>query len=148
MVAISLYSLVNTFWVARLGYQAVAAITAVLPFFFLTVAVAVGTGVGINAFSSRKFGEKDSEAPNLAAGQALFLSVILGLLFALISNIFPDQILRLSGATQEVMDLAEGYLRAIGLGMPTFFFSLIIRNVFHASGDTSVQWFLRSLLKF
>ena len=34
------------------------------------------------------------------------------------------------------MDLCEGYIKVLGLGMPSFLFSLISRNVFHASGDT------------
>jgi putative MATE family efflux protein len=136
MVAVSLYNLVNTFWVAKLSYQAVAAITVVMPFFFLTIAIGVGTGLGMNALSSRKFGEKDVAAPNRVTGQGFFLSIALGLLFALITNLFPRQILRLCGATPDILDMGENYLRVLGLGMPTFLFSLICRNVFHASGDT------------
>jgi putative MATE family efflux protein len=136
MVAVSLYNLVNTFWVAKLGYPAVAAITVVMPFFFFTMAVGVGTGIGMNALSSRKFGERDASAPNRVTGQGFFLSIGLGLLFALITNLFPRQILKLCGATPEILDMGESYIRILGLGMPTFLFSLISRNVFHAAGDT------------
>ena len=40
MVAVSLYSLVNTIWVAKLGYRSVAAITVTMPLFIFMVAVA------------------------------------------------------------------------------------------------------------
>ena len=136
MVAISLYNLVNTFWVAKLGYQAVAAITVVMPFFIFSIAIGVGTGIGVNALSSRKFGERDIDAPNRVTGQTFLLAVSLGLLFALVTHLFPRQILRLCGAPPEIMDLCEGYIKVLGLGMPSFLFSLISRNVFHASGDT------------
>ncbi|GAI93234.1 unnamed protein product, partial [marine sediment metagenome] len=46
MVTVSLYHLVDTFWVAKLGYQAIAALTITFPYFILVIAVGVGTGVG------------------------------------------------------------------------------------------------------
>ncbi len=135
MIAVSLYNLVNTFWVARLGYQAVAAITAVMPFFIFCIAVGVGTGVGVNALASRRFGERNVEDANRVAGQTASLSLILGLAALLVTNIFPRQILFLTGATPDVMDLGVDYLRVFGCGMPFFFFSIMTRNVFQASGD-------------
>jgi len=136
MVVVSLYNLVNTFWVARLGYQAVAAITVVLPFSIFAMAVAVGTGIGVNALSSRRFGEHNPEASNKATGQSFFLSVVIGLVFLVLTNVFPRQILDLCGATPDIMEMGEQYLRIFGLGMPLFLFSIIGRNIFHASGDT------------
>ena len=135
MVAISLYNLVDTFWVARLGYQAIAAITVVMPFFILCIAVGVGTGVGVNALASRQFGERDIESANQVAGQTYFLSLVIGTVFLVLTNFFPRQILLLTGATPDVLDFGQAYLRVFGLGMPLMFFSIITRNVFQASGD-------------
>ncbi len=135
MIAVSLYNLVNTFWVARLGFQAVAAITSVMPLFIFCVAIGVGTGVGVNALASRQFGERDVDGANRVAGQTAFLSVFLGLAVLLVTNLFPRQILLLTGATPDVMDLGVAYLRVFGWGMPFFFFSIMMRNVFQASGD-------------
>ncbi len=135
MIAVSLYNLVNTFWVARLGFQAVAAITSVMPLFIFCVAIGVGTGVGVNALASRQFGERDVDGANRVAGQTAFLSIFLGLAVLLVTNLFPRQILLLTGATPDVMDLGIAYLRVFGCGMPFFFFSIMTRNVFQASGD-------------
>lgn len=135
MVAISLYNLVDTFWVGRLGYQAIAAVTVIMPFFILCIAVGVGTGVGVNALASRSFGERDTETANQVAGQTCFLSLFLGMLFLVLTNVFPRQILLLAGATPDVLEFGEAYLRVLGWGMPVMFFSIIARNVFQASGD-------------
>jgi putative MATE family efflux protein len=136
MVSFSLYNLINTFWVARLGYQAVAAVTVIMPFFVLAIAVGVGTGIGINALASRRFGERNTSAPNYIAGQTFTLTLVLGLLFLIITNLFPHQILVLCGATPDVMELGEQYLRVMGWGMPSFLFGMGVRNLFHAFGDT------------
>lgn len=135
MVAISLYSLVDTFWVAKLGHEAVAALTVIMPFFIIAIAVGVGTGVGVNALASRRFGERNVAAANQVAGQMFFLSLALGGLFLLITNLFPVWILKLCGATTDILELGEAYLTVLGWGMPMLFFSLINRNVFQASGD-------------
>ena len=136
MVAVSLYNLVNTFWVARLGYQAVAAVTVIMPFYVFCIAIGVGTGIGINALASRRFGEGNVAAANQTAGQSFFLSLVIGVVFLLATNLFPRQIVVLCGATPDIIDLGAQYLTMLGRGLPLFFFSLISRNVFHASGDT------------
>ncbi|GAH70380.1 unnamed protein product [marine sediment metagenome] len=58
----ALYNIIDTFWVARLGYQAIAALTVVLPYHVLVIAIGVGTGIGISALASRRFGERNIEA--------------------------------------------------------------------------------------
>ncbi len=81
MVTASLYNLVNAFWVAKLGYQAIAAVTVAFPFFVICTALAVGTGVGVNAATSRRFGERNVEGANQAVGQTFFLSIVIGVVF-------------------------------------------------------------------
>lgn len=135
MLAMSLYNLVDTFYVGKLGYQAVAAITVSLPFFIMTAAIGGGTGIGLNALISRLFGGRDIKAANRAAGQTIFLSIILGLLIAIITNLFPRQILILCGATPDILELGEPYIRIIGAALPLMLFSLISRSIFQASGD-------------
>ncbi|MDP6501467.1 MAG: MATE family efflux transporter, partial [Dehalococcoidales bacterium] len=69
MITMALYNIIDTFWVARLGHEAIAALTVVLPYHILVIAVAVGSGIGINSLTSRRFGEGNIEATNRAAGQ-------------------------------------------------------------------------------
>jgi putative MATE family efflux protein len=135
MTAFSFYNLADTFWVAKLGYQYVAAITVVMPIFLLAVAFGIGTGVGINALSSRRFGERNSEATNYVTGQIFFLTIVLGTFFILLTNLLTPQLLILVGATPDIMEPAGIFLQTIGWAMPAMMFSLIMRNVFQAAGD-------------
>jgi putative MATE family efflux protein len=135
MVIISLYNLVDAFWVAKLGHQAMAVITVIMPFFIICIAIGAGTGIGINALSSRRFGERDVEAANKVTGQSFFLCLFFGIIFLIATNLFPRQILLISGATPDMLELGVQYISVLGWAMPSFFFGVVSRNIFQASGD-------------
>jgi putative MATE family efflux protein len=135
MIADTLYGIVDIFWVARLGYQAIAALTIVWPYFILVFAVIVGTGVGTNALVSRRFGERNIEAANHAAGQIFWLAGFFGVIFLLAAVFFSEPILIMSGATPDIMDFATQYLTVLSFGMPFMFFMVVANNLLRGSGD-------------
>ena len=81
MISLALYNLIDTFWVAKLGYLAIAALTVVLPYHIFVIAISVGSGIGVNALVSRRFGERNVEATNNTAGQIFSLAGFLGVFF-------------------------------------------------------------------
>jgi putative MATE family efflux protein len=135
MITMALYNIIDTFWVARLGYQAIAALTVVLPYHILVIAISVGTGIGINALTSRRFGERNIEATNHVAGQIFWLAGFLGAIFLVAAVFFSEPILIMSGATPDIMDLATQYLTVLGFGMPFIFFMIIANSLLRGSGD-------------
>ncbi len=135
MVTISLYHLADTFWLGQLSYQAIAAVTIAVPFYWAVVAIGDGTGVGANALASRRFGERNIEATNKVAGQIFPLTAIFGVVFIIVSVCFARQVATLLGATPDIVALTADYLVFIGWGMPFFLFQLMSRNIFHATGD-------------
>jgi len=135
MVTISLYHLADTLWLGRLSYQAIAAVTIAVPFYWAVVAIGDGTGVGANALASRRFGERNIEASNQVAGQIFPLTAIFGVVIIIVSVCFARQVATLLGATPDIVDLTADYIVFIGWGMPFFLFRLMSRNIFHAAGD-------------
>jgi len=135
MITMALYNIVDTFWVARLGYQAIAALTIVLPYHVLVIAISVGTGIGINALASRRFGERNIEAANHVAGQIFSLAGLSGVIFLIAAVFFAEPILTICGATPDIMDLATQYLTVIGFGIPFVFFMIMASSLLRGSGD-------------
>jgi len=135
MITLALYNLVDTFWVAKLGYQAIAALTVVIPYHILVIAISVGSGIGINSLVSRRFGERNVEATNHAAGQIFPLAGFFGAVFLIAAVFFPEAILTISGATPDIMDLATQYLVIIGLGMPCLVFMIMANGLLRGSGE-------------
>src|SRR5512136_116138 len=135
MMAMSFYNLADTFWLGRLSYEAVAAITVTFPFYTVVFAVGLGSGVGTNALVSKRFGERNIEATNRVAGQVFPLTAIFGIVFIIASVFLARPLAVVLGAPPHVIDMTVDYLVFCGWGIPFVLFRLMTRNVFHASGD-------------
>lgn len=134
-VTLSLYNIVDTFWVSKLGHGAIAALTIVFPYQILVIALGVGTGIGIAALVSRRFGENNPEATNHVAGQTFFLSVFWGLIFMMFAVFFSEGILTTFGATPDIMEYGTQYLVITAYGAPQVIFALVASNLIRGSGD-------------
>jgi len=134
-VTASLYNVVDTFWVGRIAHEAIAALTIVFPYQIVAVALGVGTGAGVSALVSRRFGQNNVEATNHAAGQVFFLSAFWGAVLVLIAVFFAEPILTALGAIPDIMPLARAYLIVVSFGAPAHVFMLVTANLIRSSGD-------------
>ena len=134
-ITTTLYNVVDTFWVAQLGHQAIAALTIVFPYQIIMYAIGGGTGIGVSALVSRRFGERNVEETNRIAGQILIVSAFWGLLFILAASFFAGDIVRLIGATPDIIEYARQYLLIVSYGAPLVIFGIIFGSLVRGSGD-------------
>ena len=86
MLIQALYNVVDSMFVSYISEGALTAVSLAYPMQNLMIAVATGTGVGVNALLSRNLGEKNFEMANRAAGNAIFLGVVSFAVFALVGR--------------------------------------------------------------
>ena len=134
IIAISVYNIIDTFWLARLSHQALAALTVCFPIQMIFAAIGVGTGVGVGSFSARMFGAGKLIQAKQTAGQIYFLSFFFGLALILAVIFFRDPILIFFGAFDEIMPLCRAYLSIIVFSAPFLFFSMMSNNLLRAEG--------------
>jgi Na+-driven multidrug efflux pump len=134
MVAISIYNFIDTFWLARLSIEALAALTVCFPIQMIFAAISIGTGVGAGSFSARMFGSKKLLQAKQMAGQIFFLSFFFGLIMIISVSFFRDSILLSFGAFAEIMPLFRGYLEIIVFSSPFLFFSMMSNNLLRTEG--------------
>ena len=115
MVLQALYNVVDSIFVANIGETgAIAnqALTIAFPIQILIIAVGVGTGVGLNALLSKSLGEKNQEKVNKVAGNGIFLSICIFIVFLLFGLFGSKWFISLfAGGNSEVLSLGTTYLR-------------------------------------
>ena len=76
MIVQALYNIVDSVFVAKISENALTAVSLAFPIQNLMIAIAVGTGVGVNALLSKSLGEKNFERVNKTAENAVFLAMM------------------------------------------------------------------------
>ncbi len=84
MLILAMYNIVDSIYVSRIGESALSAVSLIFPLQQLSIAVSVGTAVGLVSLISRRLGEKNVEAADKAATHGVFLAFCSWLVFLFI----------------------------------------------------------------
>ena len=131
----SLFAVVDMFWVAHLGADAVATVgltEAVLSIWF---AIAMGLSVATSAMVARRIGEKDPKGAAEVAMQSILLGVSIAGVIGFIGAWFAADVLRLMGASASIIATGAGYTRVIYGGSAAVMLLFLINGVFRGAGD-------------
>jgi putative MATE family efflux protein len=138
MVLESVFAVVDVFFVAKLGADAVAAVGLTESVITLVYAVAIGLSMGTTAMVARRIGEKDRQGAIVAAAQAIAVGTVLSVPIAAIGLLFAPKILALMGATESVIELGSGYTLVMLGGNITIMLIFLINAVFRGAGDAAL----------
>jgi len=139
----SVFAVVNVFWVGRLGPNAVATVGLTEAMFSTIYALGMGLGIGATAMVARRIGEKQPDGAARAAVQAILLGVLVALPVALIGGGFAPSLLRLMGASPEIVASGQGYTRVLFSGNVVILLLFLINAIFRGAGDATIA--MRSL---
>jgi len=138
MVLESLFAVVDVFWVGRLGANAVATVGLTESMLSLVFAVGMGLSLSTTAMVARRIGEKDPEGAAVAAVQAITLGLILSVAIGVPCLVFAPHLLRLMGASPDIIAEGSGYTR-ICLGGSCAVLLLFLNNaIFRGAGDAAI----------
>lgn len=138
MLMEALFAVVDIFWVARLGADAVATVGLVESLMTLVYAVAMGLGLSATAMVARRVGEKDRDGAATSGVQAIGLGVLAGVVMGVPGLILAPRLLRLMGASPEILAIGTGYAR-IAMGGCAVVLLLFLNNaVFRGAGDAAI----------
>ena len=110
MLVQAMYNIVDSMFVAQLSENALTAVSLAFPAQNLMIAVATGTGVGINALLSKSLGEKNFTRANRTANNAVFLAFCSYIVFAVIGVLCSRPFFEMQTDVHEIVDAGEDYL--------------------------------------
>ena len=131
----ALYNIVDSFFVGRYSANALTALSVIYPLQLIIVALAVGTGVGLNTYMARKYAQQAPEAADAAAGTGVVLALGTWAVFAVLSALFMGPYVRTSATSPEAITDAIVYGRIVCIGSLGAFLEGCWTKVHQAQGN-------------
>lgn len=131
----ALYNIVDSLFVGRYAESGLTALSIIYPIQLLMMALAIGTGVGINTAMAARFGVGRTESAREFAGIGTLLAGILWVLFAAVTWLLMPAYARLSSPSPEVVAEVVTYGRIVCVFSFGLFFESIWTKILQAQGD-------------
>lgn len=136
MIVQALYNIVDSIFVAQLNEEALTAVSLAFPIQTLMIAVASGTGVGVNALLSKSLGEHDYEEANAIGRNGIFLAVLSSLAFAILGVLFSHLFFTLQTEDALIIEYGTQYLSIITIASIGIFLQITFERLLQSTGRT------------
>lgn len=134
----ALYNIVDSFFVGKYSEHGLTALSVVYPIQLIAIALAVGTGVGVNTLMARYYAEKRDSAANGAAGCGFVISIAMWAVFALLSFFFMRLFAEISAKDPQAVEYAVTYGKIVCIGSIGLFCESIFTKVHQAEGNMTL----------
>lgn len=141
MLVQALYNVVDSVFVAQINENALTAVSMAFPVQNLMIAVATGTGVGVNALLSRSLGERNFKMANKAANNSAFLAVMSYLVFLVFGIFGVETFYRLQTDIPEIIAYGKDYTIIICIFSFGLFLQIAFERLLQATGRTIYTMF-------
>ena len=112
----ALYNIVDSFFVGQYSANALTALSVIYPLQLIIVALAVGTGVGVNTYMARKYAQGKEQEAEEVAGTGMVLELFTWFVFAVVTVIFMKPYVKTSAKSPEAIADAIVYGRIVCAG--------------------------------
>ncbi len=131
----SLYQLIDTFWVGRLGADAVAAVSLSFPILFFMISAGGGMSIAGAVLVAQMFGSGDQRAVDHAAAQTLAVVGVVSVVLSVAGYLLSAPLVAFFGPEANVEQLAVGYLQVSFLGLVAVFVYFVFQALLRGVGD-------------
>lgn len=132
----SMYNIIDSIFVAKLGENALTAVSLAAPIQYCILAVSVGVGIGMNSYISRSLGANNIDEANNTVTHSMILSFIHSLLFIILGLLFIQPFFRAFTDSEEIFTLGCNYTYIVVLLSFGLFFQITFEKIFQATGNT------------
>ena len=130
------YNMADVFFIGKTGdARMINAISVCMPIFPIIQAFGTLIGAGGCTAISVSLGKKDIKKSKRISSFCFWFCIVVGLLMALILNIFTEPIISMLGAADSYRSFAALYLRFLALGCPFMMFANGFVNIMRADGS-------------
>lgn len=138
MLMESLFAVVDVFFVAKLGVDAVATVGLTESMLMIIYSVAIGISMAATAVVARRIGEKNKDGAAHAGIQAIYLGVAFSILVSIAGIIYAKDLLALMGGSAELVANNYRYTQILIGTNVVILLLFLVNGIFRGAGDASI----------
>lgn len=135
LLATMSFNAVDTYFVAQLGADQLAAISFTFPVVMVVTSMAIGLGAGTASVMARLLGRREIESARQLAGDTLLLSVLLSILVMVVGLVSMDPLFTLLGADMKLLSLIGQYMQIWYFNAPFVLAPMALSAMMRATGN-------------
>lgn len=136
MLVNALYNFVDMVFIGQgVGPLGIAGVRIGFPLIVIGMAFSMLIGIGANSLISIRLGQKRKEDAELILGNAFVTMIAIGAVLTILGLVFMEPLLKLFGASQDVMPYAKGYFRIILFGVIFQMIGMGMNNFIRGEGN-------------
>ena len=139
MMMESVFVVCDVFFVSKLGPDAVATVGLTESLLAIVYTIGMGLSIGVTATVARRTGEHDSEGASRTAVQGIALGLFVSLALGVLGAIFAPTLLRLMGASPDVLSTGSHFTRVMLGGSASILLLFLINGIFRGAGDAQLS---------
>ncbi|MGY3212274.1 MATE family efflux transporter [Mucilaginibacter sp. HD30] len=134
----SVFALVDIFFVSKLGPNAIASVGLTESVITIVYSIAIGLSVAATAVVARRVGERNPKAAGHAGAQAVLVAIVLSVALTIAGTIFAPHVLKLMGASQEVVAEGSIFTRIMFGGSVVIMLIFLINGIYRGAGNAAM----------
>ena len=138
MLMESIFVVVDVFFVAKLGANAVATVGLTESLLTLIYTLAIGLSIGLTAMVARRTGEHNPDGAAHTAVQAIIVGMILSTVIGVAGVMFGPRLLSVMGASNDVLKIGSRYTMVMLGGNASILFLFLLNAIFRGAGDAAI----------
>ncbi len=138
----SAYQLIDTFWLGRLGADAVAAVSLSFPLLFLVLSLGAGLTLAGTVMVARYKGAENQQMVNFSSSQSVFLIFLTSILLAILSYFAAGPLMKIIGAGPDIIEDAITYFKMSSIGFVFLFLFFIFQSLMRGIGNVMLPVYI------
>ncbi|MGE4312986.1 MAG: MATE family efflux transporter [Pseudobdellovibrionaceae bacterium] len=132
------FQLVDMYFIARLGTDALAAVSFTFPVTYAILSLTIAMGIAMSSVVARRIGEGDQDGLCRIVTHGIILTCGVAAVISLVGITLHDPLFRLMGAPDDFIPLIHDYMLIWFAGSAVISLPMVGNSALRASGDTTV----------
>lgn len=136
------YQLIDTFWLGRLGANAVASVSLSFPILFLVLSLGGGLTLAGTVIVAQRKGANNQREVDFSSSQTVFVVFFVSVFLAVVGNFAAEPMMRLVGAGPEILEDSVTYFRISSYGFIFLFMFFVFQSLMRGIGNVLLPMYI------